>query len=94
MRFETDVERLDDREKYKRQAHEYIDRILYGVDYFRRLCPQLTPTVFISNDILHTIATGSYHALYCHDSKIKTICGCEFKTVVGENILCIGYNLM
>ena len=94
MLFETDVKQLDDREKYKRQAHEYIDRILYGADYFRRLCPQLTPTVFISNDVLHTIAAGTYHALYCHDGKTKTICGYEIKIAAGENVLYIGYNLM
>ena len=84
MLFETDVKQLDDREKH----------ILYGADYFRRLCPRLTPTVFISNDVLHTIAAGTYHALYCHDGKIKTICGYEIKTAAGENVLYIGYNLM
>ena len=94
MLFETDVKQYDDREKHKRQAGEYIDRILYGVEYFQRLYPRLTPIIFISNDIISTIAKGTDRALYYHDSKLTTICGYEFKTAVGENILCIGYNLI
>jgi hypothetical protein len=98
---ELKLEPYDDYETCKKKAHEYLARLLYGISLFERCGHSIKPTVFISNDVLHTIYRGSERALIIYERMpgdtipVLTICGCNVKTVVGEkNVLSVGFNLL
>lgn len=88
------VEPYDDFEKVKHQADEYIYRILFGKQFFERYNYGVRPTVFMSMDIVDTIARATEIIKCCRPGDAYEIAGCPLKITTGKNELYIGFDLL
>ena len=90
---ETELKPYSDYEKIRKQADQYIEMILIGASRFERHGQNITPTVFMSNDVFAILASASDRALYVN-REYYTICGYKVEAVMGTNKLYIGCDLL
>lgn len=78
----------------ERQAYELIGSILGGANYLEG-CVRQKPVVIMSKDILNLLKYATSEAIALHrDDDIPTICGYKIQMAHGENVLCVGINLL
>lgn len=86
---------LDNYEKIKNQAEQYIYKILLGAQFFEFHGQTTKPTVFMSMDIMAVIAKGANTEIYHHKyNEPYSILGYPLKITTGTNELYIGFNLL
>ena len=77
----------------KRQANDYIHRILIEIDRFQVHGETKTPNVVMSKDVFNVLQAGSEGALYVN-YEYQTVLGCKVDIVSGSKKLYVGFNLV
>lgn len=90
-----EIEDVRQKETEKR-AEEYLNRIFYGVEAYRRIFPHKELTVFMSLNILACLNTQCHNRweapMYSPDG-IITVCGCKVKQLIESDLLYVGYEI-
>ena len=89
-----DVKACDGWEEDKKKAEEYIYRIRWGVEHYRRLNPGIKPTVFMSGDILAVIGRVTSELQWLYPGNKLLIYGYPIKFTPGENELYVAFDLV
>ena len=83
----------DDYEEIKKQADQYIERILFGAAMFENYGMGARMVVFMSCDVLSVLARGSDRAIYVN-REYQTVCGHRVEMVMGTGKLYLGLDLI
>lgn len=85
-----------EKKEIENRAAEYIHRIFYGVEAYRRIFPHKEPTVFMSLNILaclNTLHRNRWEAPMYTPNGIITVCGCKVKQLIESDLLYVGYEI-
>ena len=77
----------------KKQANEYIQRILIEIHRFQVHGETKTPNIVMSKDVLNVLQAGSERALYVN-YEYQTVLGCKVDIISGNKKLYVGFNLV
>ena len=77
----------------KRQANEYIQKILIEINRFQVHGETKTPNIVMSKDVFNVLQAGSERALYVN-YEYQTVLGCKVDIISGTKKLYLGFNLV
>ncbi|MBO7230097.1 MAG: hypothetical protein J6V20_01620 [Bacteroidaceae bacterium] len=77
----------------KKQANDYIQRILIEINRFQVHGETKTPNIVMSKDVFNVLQAGLEGALYVN-YEYRTVCGCEVDIISGNKKLYVGFNLL
>lgn len=77
----------------KKQANDYIQRILIEINRFQVHGETKTPNIVMSKDVFHVLQVGSERAFYVN-YEYQTVLGCKVDIISGNKKLYVGFNLV